>query len=182
MLELRPENLLPGPVVAVNHAIKISHKIPVDMWASVDAPAALYGRHSLEHNKSIRFLSTEDCAILWRDLLGANGIRRVYVWPEKLMKDFLDERGLPPKMPTLVTTLAWTFKQGARHVRVFGSDMTGTGSPLAEDEPWNPETSEINSFRWAIERKLFAEAQKRYRADGRRLERWRMRTQVEILQ
>lgn len=180
VLEARPEDLLPGPVLAVNHAIALSSTLPVDCWATVDDPRNLWewGREHL--HRTTKLLSTENNLPVWHRLIGMRSVnRRLYASSPVFMEavpetgeGYIGEDGKPPLLPTVVHALGWLRKVGARHVRLFGCDMGGQGSPLSPI-PYREEASEQSNFRWGVERALIGLSMKHYRREGLRLERWK---------
>jgi hypothetical protein len=94
---------------------------------------------------------------------------RLYAWEDTVMD--ASERGIFI-LPTVVTLLAWLLKVGARHIRIFGSDMQGSGSPIGH-EPWSREETDAWGWRWGVERGLLAHAFRTLRSGGVRVERWR---------
>lgn len=170
-------DLLPGPVVAVNHAISLARKVPVDFWATIDSPHNLWKWGQPWLHGATKLFTTDNNVWTWEDILGDGTIDRVYALKPTYMlatedhPAFLGEDGKPALISTLTHVLGWLNHLGVGYVRVFGADMRGSGSPLAytpfseaEDEGWQ--------FRWGVERRLFDLATDKFRESGRRLERW----------
>lgn len=181
ILDFDPANLLPGPVVAINHTLSMSDRVAVDFWATVDEPKILWDWAQPHLHPACKLFTTENNLGFWGDILGMEvASERLYAKAPSYMEKtewhpaFLGENGHPALLPTLTHVLGWCHALGA-NVRVFGCDMVGSDSPLSiapfserEDEGWK--------FRWAIERSLFALSTKKFRASGKRLERWAPRS------
>jgi hypothetical protein len=166
--------LLPGPVIAVNRAIKLSDRIPIDMWALMDDPKPLWEFAGDAIHPEVKFLSGNDMPNIWhwRELLGEDCAGRLYAKEPTYMENLaaVTVDGMAPMLSTIFHVLAWLLKVRARHVRLIGCDMRGAGSPLAGR--WNADDDEDFKFRWEIERVLLAHCVRQYRARGARLERW----------
>lgn len=176
---LRADDLLPGPVVAVNHALSLSGDIQVDFWATIDHPKNLWEWGQSHLHPACRLFTTENNLLFWLELLGSMEAvsERLYALKPTFMEAtedepaFLDDNGRPALIPTVIHVVSWLYQIGVERVRVFGADMRGSGSPLAF-VPFSPVEDDGWRFRWAAERCFFALSQKKYRESGRRLERW----------
>ncbi len=166
--------LLDGPVIAVNRAIALSDRIPIDFWAMMDEPKMLWDWGIEQAHASVKFLSGDDYPNiwLWRELLGEDCGGRLYVrsptYMEALAEVSVD--GAAPMMPTLFHVFAWLLQVGVKDVRLIGCDMRGQGSPLSPE--WSPIEDEAHQLRWGIERFMVARSIKEYRKRGARLKRW----------
>lgn len=180
VLEASPVDLLPGPVVAVNRAVALSWLFPIDLWASTDDPRNLWewGRPYLR--REVKILTIENNIPIWHKLLGLQAFnRRVYApsgvfmeaSPETGGEGYIGMDGKPPLVPTVLHVIGWLSRIGAKHVRLFGCDMRGDGSPIGPF-PFQEEPSTSSRFRWEVERAMIAIAMKTYRTQGKRLERW----------
>lgn len=178
--EASPDQLfsacLNGPIVAVNRAIAFSDVLPVDAWATMDDPRFLWDWAQAYLHPTTKLFSGDDTPniLLWRDILTDDGLGRLYTRPPTYMDELAEasEDGKAPMLPTLFHTLAWLLQVGAKHVRLVGCDMQGSGSPLGPE--WDPFPDEGHVLRWNVERELLAHSTKHYRARGARIERWQM--------
>jgi len=165
---------LTGPIIAVNRAIALGDRIPIDVWATLDDPTALWEEWHEHVHPDAKLFSGNDFPNIWRwrMILGEDGAGRLYTRTPTYMEELKEfsEDGAAPMMPTLFHALAWCLQVGVRHVRLLGCDMRGSGSPLAES--WAPEEDETFKVRWEIERKMLALSTKEFRKRGARLERW----------
>jgi hypothetical protein len=172
-----PGDLLPGPVVAVNHALSLSGKFPVDFWATVDNPKNLWDWGAPYLHERCKIFTTDNNTFILDGMIEDAIAERVYALKPTFMEAteehpaFLSDDGKPALLSTLTHVLGWLYHIGVPHVRVYGADMRGSGSPLAftpfseaEDVGWQ--------FRWGVERRLFDLASDKYRSCGRRLDRW----------
>lgn len=173
-----PWMLLDGPTVAVNHALAMSSVAPIDFWATIDEPKNLWDWAQPYLPAACKLLTTENNLMFWGDYLGLEvaserlySIKPTYMEATDEHPAFLAENGRPALIPTVSHTISWLYQIGVEHVRVFGADMCGSGSPLAFT-PFSTDEDVGWQFRWAVERRLFALSTKKYRASGRRLERW----------
>lgn len=167
----RPEALAraaKGPVVAVNHAIGFSDRVPIDFWATTDDPRNLWGDYQEALHEETRLFSTENQLLVWRDLLPSIG--RVYHWHGTAMKEYAVGSEPAPAIPTVFPVLAWLLSVGVREVRLLGCDMRGSGTPGIN---FTEEEDEGHGLRWAVERTLLALSMKQYRAKGARIIRWK---------
>jgi hypothetical protein len=171
--DLKPEHLLPGPVVAVNHALSLSGLVPVNVWATIDDPKLLWAWAQPHLHGKAKIFSTENNIKFWYDLLGEDGFNeRLYCWVPTYMEHLATPEIKAPVIPTVTTTLAWIGNMPAvKRVRLFGCDMVGSNSPLSE-EAFSEEEDIGWEFRWDTERTLLALMTKKYRERGKRIERW----------
>lgn len=171
MMQVRPEDLLAeGMTVAVNRAISMRNRIPIDIWAVWDDPTRLF---DLGYQKYVYAPLT-----IW---LGPNRFQEFYLaamglvdppaWEQDLdpliglrcmpwgvhLKDGHDLAGTPCKVAKLVCTLIYAIEKavelGARHIRIFGADMVGSWSPGKTEE----ECKEKWGDRWSWERQVLRE-------------------------
>lgn len=170
---LEREDLLPGPVVAINHAISLSSKLPIDCWATVDDPKKLWRWSKRYRPRELKLFTTENNLGFWAKLLGEGGFnKKMYAWVPTYMEHLATPTEKAPVIPTVITVLSWLASlKDTKHVRLYGCDMRGSESPLSpggfseeEDIGWQ--------YRWAIERHFISLMTKKYRASGKRLERW----------
>lgn len=172
ILRVTRQDLLPGPVVAVNHALALSDRLPVDFWATVDDPKLLWDWSELHRPEGFKLFTTENNSTYWLDLLGEEAFNeKAYAWQPTFMEHLGTPEQKAPVLPTVIPVLAWLSHVGCEHVRLFGCDMTGQNSHLSE-LPYSSEEDEGWEYRWAIERQLISICHKKYRARGKRLERW----------
>lgn len=171
LLALRGD-LLPGPTVAVNHALGLSWKLPVDVWATSDDPNHLWGWSHPHLPPAAKLFSTENNCLLWETLLGTEELNeRLYGWQPTYMEHLETPEQKAPVLPTVMPVLAWLAHVGVEEVRLFGCDMEGQNSPLSA-EPYSDEEDIGWEWRWEHERKLLSLAIKKYRERGKRLSRW----------
>ena len=169
---LRPEDLLPGPTVAVNHALSLSGKVPIDFWATVDDPDLLWAWSERHRHEQVKLWTTENNTPYYQDFLGEAWEGRLYVWVQTFMEHLKEGDKKPPVIPTVVALLGWLSNMpGVEHVRMFGCDMVGTDSPLAA-AGYSPDEDIGWEYRWIMERQLLALAFNKYRLQGKRIERW----------
>ena len=165
---------LPGPIIAVNRAIGLSDRLPIDVWATMDDPLMLWEEWKGSLHEKAKLFSGNDFPNIWRwrMILGEDGSGRLYTRTPTYMEDFKDftDTGEAPMMPTLFHVLAWCLQVGVKEVRLIGCDMRGTGSPLAGN--WDAEEDTTYKIRWEIERRMLALSTKEFRKRGARLERW----------
>lgn len=165
---------LPGPIIAVNRAIRFADRLPIDVWASMDDPRHLWGWAEPYLDPTTKLFSGNDFPNiwLWREILGEDAGGRLYTRSPTYMEELAEVAvdGAAPMMPTLFHVLAWLLQVGVREVRLVGCDMAGTGSPLMEC--WDPVENEEHQSRWGIERTLLALSIRQFRARGARLSRW----------
>lgn len=173
ILRVLEKDLLPGPTIAINHALALSWRLPVDFWATVDHPKILWDWSEPYRPEGLKVFSTENNVLFWIELLGEDGFdRSFYGCPPTYMDHMETAEVKAPVLPTVMPVVAWLFRQKTiRHVRLFGCDMVGQNSPLSavgfqdvEDEGWE--------YRWTIERQLIYLATLQYRSRGKRLDRW----------
>ena len=174
VLETREEDLLPGPVVAINCSLRMSSFLPIDVWASVDAPSHLWDAVNGHLGEDVDILSTGNNVQAWADRVDVG--RLLIVEPTYLEEEgtFLrDERGRKLMMPTIIYVLGYLRKyRNSSHVRIFGADMQGTNGPLHPFLPFEYANDEAATMRWDMERKILARATRLYREEGRRVERY----------
>jgi len=176
--DVRWTDLLPGPTVAVNHAVALSQTLPVDLWATIDHPEILWSWAARHLHEKARLFTTTNNLMFWQDILGDGIAERLYAWEPTFMvsvngsPEVKGENGVPAVLPTLIHVLAWLSSlAGTKHVRVFGADMRGSWSNLSA-VPFSASEEGGWDIRWAVERKLFALSTQKYRSRGQRLERW----------
>lgn len=180
---LRPEDVEGTAVVAVNCTIALVQRgIPIDIWATTDCPARLWG-WSAPHRALLPDLElfTTDNYILTLHYQHGVPIEKIWAVPPPYMGEHRAKEGHRIVLPTLFTVLSWLYKLGQSPVRVFGADMRGTGSPLASWNPWRPEESEGVRWRWGNEREALAHAARLYRSRSLRLERVRLAAPLPAL-
>jgi hypothetical protein len=174
ILQAQSFELLDGPTVAINCAIRMEPFLPIDVWAAVDAPGLLWDAVNQHFKEHMDVLTTGNNLLAW-DALGLPMERILAVEPIYLEKDGVqveDERGRKVLMPTMIFTLAYLVKyRNARAVRVFGADMAGQNGPLHPFLDFNPVNDWCHDQRWAAERVAFAEATRLFRKEGRILQR-----------
>jgi hypothetical protein len=138
MMLVKPVDLLDDAVtVAINRAISVRHRVPVDIWAVWDHPEKLF---ALGYDRHIHPPLT-----IW---LGPNRFQEFYLAAIGKVPDPAWETFLHPKiglrsMPfgyretdtgraKTVSTLCYAVEKavmlGAKHVRIFGADMEGSWS------------------------------------------------------
>lgn len=170
--DLDLEDLLDGPVVAVNHTLSLVTKgVPIDVWATVDDPKNLWEWAQPYLEPETKLFSTENNLLVWTELLG-NEPERLYVWEPTYMEGFMDDEGKAPLLPTLSMVFPWLFKVGVRHVRLFGVDMRGSSSHLHQAIPYSDDEDDGWDLRWDVERRLLAVTMRKFRELGGRIERW----------
>lgn len=177
ILEFDPSQLLPGPAVAINHALSLSDRVPIDFWASVDEPSILREWAEPHLHPECKLFTTENNLAFWGDIIGLEAAStRLYAKAPSYMvatdehPAMLGANGHPALLPTLTHILGWLWHLDC-DVRVFGCDMRGAESPLSI-APFSEDEDEGWQFRWAVERRLLALSTKKFRASGKRLERW----------
>jgi hypothetical protein len=174
VLQVQEDDLLPGPTIAINCAIRMQPFVPVDVWASVDSPDLLWDAVEGHFQPEMDVLTTANNLLAWERHVELPRI--LAVEPIYLSKDGVesrDERGRKILMPTMIFVLAYLVKyRNVQHVRVFGADMQGINGPLHPFLPFDPVNDEHHDQRWGAERIAFAEATRIFRAEGRQLERF----------
>jgi hypothetical protein len=178
--ELDVNDLMDGPVVAVNRAILLSDRIPIDCWATVDQPSNLWGTCKEHLHPETTLFTSGNNLSMWEDLIGDEVYQRMYSWNPTYMgatdddpEGFFDCDGRPPLMPTIFHVLPWlSFLEGTEHVRLFGCDMRGAGAALGDQEPFTEEGHAGWKFRWDVERRMLALSTKKFRERGQRIDRW----------
>lgn len=177
ILRLRKEDLLHGPVVAVNHALSLEgyRGLRVDLWATSDNPETLRKWSLPFRRPGLRYWTTDPHLHLWstQEEIVPQGL--LYSVEETVMEETAS--GALTVLPTVFPLLAWLQRVGAEHIRIFGSDMEGSGSPIGH-EPWVPEEecstwNTVWGWRWGVERALLAHTIRALRERGVRCERWR---------
>lgn len=183
--EVSERDLLDGPVIAINHAIALSRALPIDFWAKVDRPDILW-RWARQHlGRQVKIFTTENNILLWEEIIGRQVNDRLYAHRSTFMvptKDdpdgFLSDDGKHALLPTLTHLLGWLYGiPGVQRVRLFGVDMRGSGSPLAE-EAFSEDMDSGWKFRWIVERRLLALSARQFRRCGKRIERWDNKARV----
>lgn len=163
--EVTKEKLLDGPVVAVNRAILLREKVPIDIWAVWDHPGKLFklGYHRYTYPPLVVWLGARRFNEFFMAAIG-----KTEGWPEwynlfdyrvgfrcmdmGILSDPV-RRGYRAAF-TLVYAVEEAVKQGAKKIRILGADMSGTwlkGKTEAEcmmKEKWD---------RWAYERQKISE-------------------------
>lgn len=164
--------LLPGKTLAVNWALRLSERLPVDVWAFVDHPDLLWEIMAPWRTEALELLVCDNHLIEVVDLVPAS--TKIYSAITPFMGEDKNRKGQRVLLPTIFVALAWLYRIGATHVRVFGADMKGAGTDLSTYEilKYRDEEDEGQAHRWRLERGGFAEAIRLFRADGRRLERF----------
>lgn len=171
--ELDLDDLLDGPVVAVNHTLALAARgVPIDCWATVDNPTNLWGWAQEYLADDTKLFSTENNCLAWWEILGEDCFQRLYVYEPTYMEGFLDDEGKPPLLPTLMLVFPWLWKVGVKNVRLFGVDMQGSSSPLHSGEVYSTSEDDGWDLRWDVERRLLAITMKKFRDLGGRIERW----------
>lgn len=144
VLRAKPEDVLDGPVVAVNQAIRLHGTLcKVDVWCCEDGPRETPGFKPP------------------RNVIAWSGSLKIWPWEKRYnIKCTGDE---PPRLVggkrnqnTIFRTIDRCVVRGAKHIRVIGADMN------------SPEQAE----RWKDERRLFAGLQAKCRNLGILLERY----------
>lgn len=202
LLGARQSDLLPGPVIAINHALAVSYRLPVDFWASVDSPKNLWEWAQPHLHPETKLFSTVNNVLIWhevlqdsivprlyapdderlRELFGDDGSDttlaevmgdRLYAMDPTYMDDWPDVNGRPALLPSVVFVLAWLASfPEIEEVRLIGCDMRGTNSPLSV-EPYSEEEEDIGWVRrWQVERTFISLVTKEYRRRGKRIKRW----------
>lgn len=154
--------------VAINRAISIRNRVPVDIWACWDHPDRLfevgYGEHIypplviwLGPARFAEFYEAgmgkvEDPA--WEEFLHPLiGLRSMpYGWRTT---DAIDELGEPQRkaVSTLIYSIEKAVQLGAKHIRIFGADMVGSWSEGRTEEECEAKWGN----RWEWERSQLAE-------------------------
>jgi hypothetical protein len=174
VLKARDEHLLPGPTIAVNCSLRLEPFIRIDAWATVDAPVVLWDALKTHFKDRMDLITTGNNLQAWESRLELNrilAVEPIYLGSNGV--DVVDGRGRKVLMPTIIFVLAYLFRyRDTRRVRVFGADMKGVEGPLHPFKRHQVEDTDHSRARWYAERAAFAQAQRRFRADGRRLERY----------
>lgn len=152
MMKVKPEDLLPGGMtVAINRALSIRNRVPVDIWAVWDHPNRLF---NLGYGKHLYPPLT-----IW---LGTNRFHEFYLADIGMVDEPTWEHELHPliglrSMPwgfrptpgkdlegkdctvaktafTLIYAIEKAVTLGAKHIRIFGADMAGSWSPGKTEE------------------------------------------------
>lgn len=177
VLEIRKADLLPGPIVAVNHALSLDglQGLQVDLWATSDHPETLRQWSLPFRRPGLRYWTTDPNLHLWaiQEEIVSQGL--LYSVDETVMEHL--ESGQMTVLPTLFPLLAWLQRVGTERIRLFGVDMEGSGSPIGH-EPWVSEAecstwNTVWGWRWGVERTLLAHSIRALRARGVVCERWR---------
>jgi len=152
----------------------MSSFLPVDVWASVDAPGHLWDAVNGHLGAEVQVLTTGNNILAWSKLVDVGRILLVDpVYIEEDGVELRDERDRKLMMPTIVYVLAYLRKyRNVGHVRIFGADMKGVNGPLHPFCPFHPEDSPESAQRWDAERQVLARAVRIYRSEGRRVERY----------
>jgi len=187
VLRVLPEDLLPGPTVAINQALRLSRRFEILSWSLQDDPIKKTVRFGLEGEHSlwdrVKDYQPEGFFNIWSKpkhidaLASLPGLRpgtriecglpaidatfpfKVKQHPVGLRSGF-----------TIFQTLAHAIIRRARHIRVFGADMKGMGSVFTR---WVPEEDEAWRVRWDEERKRqWPNAMKECELHGIKVERW----------
>lgn len=171
ILALRPADLLPGPVVAVNHTLALDglRGLQVDLWATSDHPEKLREWSLRFRRPGLRYWTTDPNVAFWSNQGEIVSQGLLYSVDETVMAE---DGGHLTVLPTIIPLLGWLARVGCRHIRILGSDMRGAGSPIGH-EPWEEESTSAWKWRWGVERVLLAHAFRRLRSEGVRVERWR---------
>ena len=174
VLKVRDRDLLPGPTIAVNCALRMQPFVRVDAWAVVDAPVVLWDAVREHFKPHMDILTTGNNLESWEkrvDLTRILAVEPIYI--SEAGVEVIDARGRKILMPTITFALAYLFKyREARHVRVFGADMRGEHGPLHPFLRFSEEDTQTSRQRWIAERVAFAQCIRWYRGEGRRLERY----------
>lgn len=182
MLQLTKDDLLDGPVVAVNRAIQVSNvrNIKVDIWAAWDdpdrepvspegnTPWSLYQPYVPDYR-----------LMMWVALehLGA-WIQRMYMRSAfAVMPGAIFQTGFLPEgkhacktVPTVFLVVEEAIKWGAKRIRLLCADMDGNENPTRlgtnpQPVPWEG--------RWAYEKDVLAAFQKALPKKGVQFETWK---------
>lgn len=174
ILKVRERQLLPGPTIAVNCAIRMEPWLPIDVWAVVDAPSVLWDAVNGHFKDHMDILTTGNNLVAWERRVPLQRILAVEpIYISEAGVDVIDAKGRKILMPTLIFTLAYLFKyRKSEHVRVFGADMKGENGPLHPFLPFREKDTDHSRMRWIAERVAFAQCIRWYRKEGRRLERY----------
>jgi hypothetical protein len=166
------DTLLPGKTLAVNWALRLSERLPVDVWAFVDHPDLLWEIMAPWRSEELELLVCDNHIVEVVDLAPASS--KIYSAVTPFLGEDRNAKGQRVLLPTIFVALGWLYRIGATHVRVFGADMQGTGTDLATYTTLQHKQEEDagQAHRWKLERGGFAEAVRLFRADGRRLERF----------
>lgn len=162
MVKVTASDILKGPVVAINRAISIRHRVPVNIWAVWDHPDRLFG---LGYDKYIY-----PPLQVW---LGPNRFQECYLsalgrveepeW-EGVFDPEIGFRCLPfgfrenldgkdKTVFTLIYAIEKAVSMGARKIKVLGADMIGSWAPGKSEEECVKDYGE----RWSWERWQFSE-------------------------
>ena len=177
-------DLLPGPTIAINCAIKMRETLPITIWASVDTPDNLWEPMQPWIDDELLIFTTPNNIGSWQvkiDILRIFTIDTSPYLEDALVAAGIDLKGRTIRdannakliMSSIICVFAWLLKMGCPHVRVFGADMKGQNSPFHPYCPWIPEDDKASALRWFGERALFAESIRNFRKEHMRLERWK---------
>lgn len=166
-------DLLDGPVVAINMAIRKAEEFRVHVWAVEDDPRVIWKHAKPYHPELMMVWGAVNHAQTWLRKYPAS---KLYLTEPSLLMDPVDN--VAPVLSTIFPTLVKAQAHGARCIRVFGADMRGSGSPFTKWRPgllgaWTEEESEQYAARWRVERRMFAHAIRRAKEEGVRIERWK---------
>ena len=148
MMKVTASDLLKGPVIAINRALSIRNRVPIDIWAVWDHPERLY---ALGYDKYVYPPLT-----IW---MGPNRFQELYLANMGKVEEPAWETNLHPRigirpMPfgwrksvdekgkarvkvvfSLIFAIEKAVSLGGQKIRILGADMEGSWrDPLTEEE------------------------------------------------
>lgn len=198
ILKVQQDDLLPGPTVAINMALRMTRRFDVLSWALQDDPMRLNESVNKHGQRTRRWPDLPPDATLWGLVKDYQPEGFFTIWSKPKWLDRLAslpdlragtriECGLPAldaTFPfkaktypvglrsgfTIFQTICHAIIRRARHIRIFGADMCGMGNAFMG---WFSEENEAWRIRWDEERvKQWPNAMRECEAHGIKVERW----------
>jgi hypothetical protein len=187
ILKVQQDDLLPGPTVAINLALRMTRRFDILSWALQDDPLRnkeWFGLDGTPHLWDlVKDYQPDDFFTIWSKPKWFDRLQ----WLPGLRQGTRIECGLPAmdgafpfkvkQFPvglrsgyTIFQTICHAIIRRARHIRVFGADMCGTGNAFLG---WVPDETEAWRIRWDEERrKQWPAAVRECEQHGITVERW----------
>jgi len=168
---LRVSDLLDGPVVAINDAVRLP--VPVHYWAVIDPVSMqegnVFARNAPHLRPPLKVWVPERRLRFWDRLELPEGVT-LEPHPRDLkatqVKGSWDQMA---EQLSIFMSIAECARHGAKRIKVFGADMRGQGNAILG---WKEEERQQELDRWSNERAKFVSMVAQGAERGVKIERW----------
>jgi len=171
-----PADLLPGPLVAINDAVRLRHLGIPKLWAVIDPvddkrKSAVWLRNRDHLPLPLTVWTPERRKRHWDMIQLPKGLTvethpRIIPKPAQKERDPWDEQA---EQLTVFMTIRECVTHGGKHIRIFGCDMQGKGNCVIG---FNPTETQTEIDRWSNERRKMTKMVARGADKGIKIERW----------